>query len=872
MSCACDGLPPPGRPTAIAPGRGRLDRQPSTFADYRRSLFAGALTRPALQGWRSRAPGEAGVLLLELWAYVLDVVGFYDETIAHECFVRTARLPGSLRELVALLGYVPRPAVAATVALAALADGTDAVRLPAGTAFRSAALPDGGPPQVFELDTDIIIHPRWNAWPLAAVRPDVLPAPAEAALLLDPRGAALTPGDTILVTRPGGGQVVTVVSTGTYTADDGATYATASLDRPPGLPAGTSLAQVELLRPGGTVGLWKLPAPDDMLLAAGLAHLGRIKSIAGAVSAAGSMSAIGPAVDHLTAPSAGIIGHLFGSRGDGPTLSVGTDSTTLVLDGLHRQVRAGEAVIVSKGDEHRWFRIVAVAEEPRTVTPALTTELKDAAGKKTGSVTSPAVTVPVTTLTLDASANDPARKQSPADSDWSVADAAALVVRTGLRPAGRPVLPHRPGLAADDPLAVEAPVLPAPAAGSASGLPGRFLLVPAAGEGATVSGALDPATRHFTPDAGTGWAGTLTAPVTLHGNVLTATRGEHVAREVLGTGDATVAWQRFTLAKKPLTHLAAPGTDSGVRAALEVSAGGRRWREVPSFTNAGPLDEVYLTRPGPDGATDVVFGGGERGARLPTGAVVTARYRFGAGAQSPSAGSVTQIAGPVPGLAQVLQPVAAWGGADAEGPTSLRQRAPRSALLLGRAVSLADVAAVAAGVPGVENVRVDRRWSARRQRLVLRLAFIGPPELAPSVARAVRAVTDPCTPVEAEAAPAHPGRLVIDVAADPRYESATVAASVHQALAGGQESPLAPARLGVGGPLMRSVLFESVLAVEGAVAVRGVTLDGVPWDTAALTPPDGRWLDFLAAGELTVTAAATAAMPEAAATTAAVAG
>src|SRR5204863_20176 len=83
---------------------------------------------------------DFGIMLLEMWAYVCDSIAFYDEVIADECYVRTASQRQSLRKLVGLLGYVPRPAIAASVELAVIAAGRQPVLLPAGTQFRSGAI------------------------------------------------------------------------------------------------------------------------------------------------------------------------------------------------------------------------------------------------------------------------------------------------------------------------------------------------------------------------------------------------------------------------------------------------------------------------------------------------------------------------------------------------------------------------------------------------------------------------------------------------------------------------------------------------------------------------------------------------------------
>ncbi|HWP45162.1 MAG TPA: putative baseplate assembly protein, partial [Blastocatellia bacterium] len=120
--CPCDALIHPGKPE-IAAGLPSLPRQLAGFAEYRLAMLRDIPLHPALSGWRARGGDDLGVMLLEMWAYVLDVLGFYDERIANETYLRTGVLRPSLRRLVELIGYRPRPALAASVVLAAIADG-----------------------------------------------------------------------------------------------------------------------------------------------------------------------------------------------------------------------------------------------------------------------------------------------------------------------------------------------------------------------------------------------------------------------------------------------------------------------------------------------------------------------------------------------------------------------------------------------------------------------------------------------------------------------------------------------------------------------------------------------------------------------------
>src|SRR5262245_11801974 len=65
-----------------------------------------------------RDEGDPARALLDSWALVLDVLSFYQERIANEGYLRTAVEPRSLLELARLIGYRPRPGVAAGAHLA----------------------------------------------------------------------------------------------------------------------------------------------------------------------------------------------------------------------------------------------------------------------------------------------------------------------------------------------------------------------------------------------------------------------------------------------------------------------------------------------------------------------------------------------------------------------------------------------------------------------------------------------------------------------------------------------------------------------------------------------------------------------------------
>jgi predicted phage baseplate assembly protein len=364
-------------------------------------------------------------------------------------------------------------------------------------------------------------------------------------------------------------------------------------------------------------------------------------------------------------------------------------------------------------------------------------------------------------------------------------------------------------------------------------------------DGIESGGSLDISTHRAEIAQGEDWGKSLTAPVTLFANALAVSRGESVKGEVLGVGDASQPRQTFTLAKKPLTYLSA-ATASGIRSTLAVRVGGILWSEVESFYGAGDGDRVYIVRHDEEGETQVFFGGG---ARLPTAAVVTADYRFGASAAVPPAGSIAQLAKPFPGLTSVRNVLPAFGGADAESPRELAVYAPRSALLLGRAVSLLDLEAAAAAVPGVRAARAMWRWDQAGMRAVAQVQYIGSAQLREVIHARLRALSEPDAPIAVVHALPQTAMLVLDVEIDADYLAADVIAAVREALYAGADLPgtgglLRAERLGPEGIVFLSQVVAAVMGVAGVVGVRSVSLNNTPFTQSGRKPAAGHYFDF----------------------------
>lgn len=790
--CPCDRLEHPAKPD-IAAGLPALPRQLAGFPEYRLAMLRDIAVHAPLSQWRAREGDDLGIMLLEMWAYALDILGFYDERIANESYLRTAQRRPSLRRMVGLIGYRPRPALGASVVLAALADGHRPVTLPPRTGFRSDAF-DDEPPQVFETEIEQTIHALNNQWPLAPVRNRF----AGKELLLEPGTTAIDIGQRVLLRWFAPGAVNSdpelhagrVTGLRTIDALDGESYLRMEMEPAPELDAGADLGAIDVLSP-------RLGAVPNLIIAKPLPDVVAVETV--------------------------------------------PDTTGIILDAVYPQFTEQAAIIVQLGGELHAAVVTAVKRTD--------VKLGDAEVESGDAYDSP--TLPATGITL-----------SPAlPASW-LPDRSRLVIHYDMTSSGRLTRPAKTHLEVAD---FEAPGVPVdgivePLPDGVKG-PTTLLLRDAQDHGTQASGGVDiepdGTARVRLVDGTAPFAPSPRTPVTVYGNAVRATRGESVFNEVLGSGDGALALQSFILANSPLTYLNDPAAHEGRRSTLELRVNGIAWQEVPSFFGTGSQDEVYIVRHNDDQEAVVTFGDGVRGARLPTGVDnVTAIYRFGAGAAKPPAGVIGQLARPVEGLGQVVSPVAAGGGADADRSEDIQRNAPTSALLLGRAVSPLDFVALAREFGGVVNAHVEWAWDERCQGAVVKVWFISD---GGKIAKGLKAFlvgqADPTTPLAAVEAQAQPSSLVVELEIMHGFSPPLVIEQARQALTDSETGLLAPANIPIGQPLFRSRIFEVMLAVTGVLSVRTLTLDGQP-APAALTTAEGDYRDF--SDELVITGTVTA--------------
>lgn len=113
--------------------------------------------RQRMPEWTSESPNDFGIVMIELFAYVGDMLSFYADRVANEAFLDTAVLRSSVFSHARLLDYRPTGLGSATTTLQFTTPASAGdVTIPAGT--RVQTIPDPGmAPIIFETDAELVI-------------------------------------------------------------------------------------------------------------------------------------------------------------------------------------------------------------------------------------------------------------------------------------------------------------------------------------------------------------------------------------------------------------------------------------------------------------------------------------------------------------------------------------------------------------------------------------------------------------------------------------------------------------------------------------------------------------------------------------------
>ena len=107
--------------------------------------------------WISRDSADFGIVLIELFSYMGDILNYYIDRSANEAFITTASQRDSVLELARLLGYNPTIAVSSTVTLTFKNTTASTISVPAGTQIATSASTTGGTQIIFETNTAVTV-------------------------------------------------------------------------------------------------------------------------------------------------------------------------------------------------------------------------------------------------------------------------------------------------------------------------------------------------------------------------------------------------------------------------------------------------------------------------------------------------------------------------------------------------------------------------------------------------------------------------------------------------------------------------------------------------------------------------------------------
>jgi uncharacterized phage protein gp47/JayE len=159
------------------------------YGSFRRSMIDAIATQPALAGWTARDATDYGMAVIDMWAYLGDILTFYQERIANEAFLRTAVQRDSVMRMAALLDYHPSPGAAATTYVAFFLEKEKTLQIPAGLRIQSVP-GQNEKPQKFETVQAIAADAALNA-----LRAFGVPAPYNPFAHASPGGPLLVPID-----------------------------------------------------------------------------------------------------------------------------------------------------------------------------------------------------------------------------------------------------------------------------------------------------------------------------------------------------------------------------------------------------------------------------------------------------------------------------------------------------------------------------------------------------------------------------------------------------------------------------------------------------------------------------------------------------
>ena len=760
------------------PGLAAISYRVGTQSQFKASMIAALsdITRPALQSLKTRADDDFSIALLDASATMADVLTFYQERIANESFLRTATERRSLLELARLIGYELRPGVAASTLLAFTMDTSPGAPQTTTVAAGTKIQSVPGPnqtAQTFETIEQIETRVGWNA--LAPQTSQVQKIfPGQTELFLSGTNANLQPGDAILIV---GDERVQNAGSERWDFRIAQTVETDPVQKQTRITWAAGL---------GKVAPPMSPASANVKIYALRQRAGLFGNNAPDPRI---LSGNGNQLSQMTeANSAGVL----------VWRNFNLDASLLDLDTTYPRIISGGWLVLASPTYVELCRINAVTSLSRADF---------------------ALSNKVTRITPDLLENP---NQFNLQTTTVFAQSELLELST--QPITDAITGANIFLAAVPSGLVKGQWLVASGKDSSTGK--------ALSEIVQIS-QIDGATITVSPPLASSYA---RSTFSLNANVARATHGETVM-EILGSGDASQAYQQFTLRQPPLTYVSAAAA-SGAASTLQVRVNDILWHETPTLFGCGPQDHVFISRNGDDGKTTIKFGDGVTGARLPTGQDnVRAVYRKGIGTPGlVDAGQLTSLLTRPLGIKSATNPGAATGAQDAEMLENARANAPLTVLTLERTVSLQDYEDFSRAFAGVAKALATWTWDGQMRRVFLTVAAPDgaaiPADSATyqNLLSALQAAGDPFVSLRVKTFRPAFFQIAANVKIDPDYQNDLVLAAIESAL----RAKFSFENRAFGQPVMLSEVVATMQAVTGVIAVDLICLFRSDAGTATL--------------------------------------
>lgn len=879
----CEGL---NRLTPVEvynrPGLKAISYRVGVHALFKQSMLAGLSSHPALHSLTTRQDDDFSIALIDVWAMVADILTFYQERIANESYLRTARERLSLLHMAELIGYELRPGVAAGIYLAftvkdpALAPiaGEIAPATPSkpmeiiidkGTKIQS--LPDpGGQPQIFETIEKIKTRPEWNAMKPRLTKPHPLNKNLERLTIID-LSAPVKPGDSVLIITDTDRTVRRVQRIASYlktktvhidlVADpQPETLIPHSIEEGQILSYESALTNDFIMNKFISGKSWR---QDDILAMATMQKWSHVALENGINSQVPTPQRVSDGVFAFKVHSA-LFGHnaprwdslppsqRYGEKvkdkngnivnvdpvypkpgWEGRTLAEDAGSTHYVyLDNIYPGIVRDSWIVLENPEGYqRAYQVNNYSEITRSdfCISVKVSRLELYSATDFDKFKLRETTVYTGSFQMEL-AQVPVTDSVKSDS--ITLDRADLGLEAGQTIFISGELSDLKGVNASQVMELS-----------------EVTLV----EGYTKLTFKKKLVHKY-----------LLSTIRVNANVAAATHGES-KEEILGSGDTTRPFQSFTLHQPPLTYISA-SNPRGAESTLQVRVNDVMWYEVPTFYGHGPTEHIYITRTDDDGMTSVRFGDGITGARLPTGQEnVEARYRKGMGIEGlVKAGQITLLMTRPLGAQGVINLQDADGADDGESRENARSNAPLTMLTLDRIVSLQDFEDFAQSYTGISKALATWTWDGQKRGIFVTVAgpkgaaIMSDSTLYEHLITAMHKAGDPSIPLQVRSYRPALFRLSATITVDLDFQPEEVLAAVEEKL----RTHFSFDERTFGQPVILSEVVAVIQAVEGVTAVNvtrlyrsNTTPDPLPPDVLIAAMPEAG-TDVTKAAELLI--------------------